>query len=100
MTQWATVQQVADAIRVSADDPRLVQIVGGVNCYLDALPLRDSPAVPEALKVLSGSRMSGYLFDAPDSFAGRGFAQAYRNSGAGELLRRYVSRRAPAITAE
>lgn len=55
-------------------------------------------AAPEAVLNEAVVRLAGYLYDSPTSSSGRGFANALRNSGAGQVLLPYRVHRAGATT--
>ena len=90
-----TTEYVATAIRGNATDPRLIQLVAQVNAYIGALPLQDR--LPEEVGNMAATQMVAYLYDAPSAYEFTRYGDAYRNSGAASILKRYTIRRAAAL---
>ena len=53
-----------------------------------------APDAPSDVQDEASIRFAAYLYDAPTSASGHGFAAAWRNSGAQSLLSRWTVRRA------
>lgn len=86
MAAPATIAEIAAAIRVDSTDPRLQGLSDAVDLYITGRLGADAARVPAAVKKEAFIRVVGYLYDAPESAAGRGWANAWLNSGAAALV--------------
>lgn len=68
--------------------------------YAGAALAEVAPTAPAALQDQATIRLCGYLFEAPASAAGAGYANALRNSGALSIVSRHIARRAVTITGD
>ena len=92
-----TIGQLAAALRLTDGsepvEPQLSilnRLMGVAEAHVDLL----APDAPVAVKAEAVIRMVGYMFDAPPAPGGDRYANAWRNSGAGALVARWVVRRA------
>ena len=82
---------LAEAIRADTATAARLRLV------VVAAVLKYAPEAPEAIRDEAGTRLAGYLLDAPPAAPGDGYANALRNSGAEALLAPWRIRRAGAI---
>lgn len=93
-----TVAQLGDALGVPKDSEGALSTEDSAElqrllAYATALITAEAPEAPEAYKDLATQALVGYLYDRPTSERGTGYANAWINSGAANILKRYVQRR-------
>ena len=90
--------QLAAALRLGDGENAPTEPVAGILSRLlgvsQAFVQIAAPEAPEAIADEATTRMSAYLFDAPTAASGDRYAAAWRNSGAENLVSRFVVRRA------
>jgi len=84
-----TVTEVADAIRVEADNDKEIAQVERLLAYATEAILTHAPVAPPVVANEAAIRLIGYLYDQPQGQAGTAFANAMRNSGAAAILQLY-----------
>ncbi|MCY4064262.1 MAG: hypothetical protein OXG53_17965 [Chloroflexi bacterium] len=84
-----TVSEVADAIRIVADNEKELAQVERLLAYAKEAILTHAPVAPPVVANEAAIRLIGYLYDQPQGQAGTAFANAMRNSGAAAILQLY-----------
>ena len=84
----ATNAELAAALRIAADDPRLTTLSPALDAWLDTR-INNSP-VPDAVKKEAFIRLVAYIYDMPESAGSMGWARPFVNSGAAALLSDYL----------
>ena len=95
-----TLGQLAAALRLTdGSDPVEPQlsILTRLKGVADAHVEKVAPDAPDTIKDEATIRMCGYMYDAPPAAGGDRYANAWRNSGAGALVARWVVRRAEPV---
>ena len=93
-----TVTQLAAALRIGDGstapvEPQLSilnRLLGVGEALVDLL----APSAPDAIKDEATIRVAAYLYDQPTAAQGNRYANAWRSSGAGALVARWVVERA------
>lgn len=98
MALTVTVAQLADALGTPKDDAGAISSEDSAEltrllAYANALITAEAPEAPDAYKDLATQALVGYLYDRPTSERGTGYANAWTNSGASAILKRYIQRR-------
>ena len=93
-----TVAQLGDALGVPTDANGALSAEDSAELqrlldYASALITAEAQEAPVAFKDLATQALVGYLYDRPTSERGAGYANAWTNSGAANILKRYVQRR-------
>ena len=93
-----TVAQLGDALGVPKDSAGALSTEDSAELqrlldYATALITAEAMEAPDAYKDLATQALVGYLYDRPTSERGTGYANAWINSGAANILKRYVQRR-------
>ena len=93
-----TVAQLAGALRlgdgVAAPAEPVLGILTRLMTVGNELVGEAAPDAPAAVKEEAVIRFAGYVYDMPPAARNDGYANAWRNSGAGSLVARWVERRA------
>lgn len=85
------------ALRLTDTDAATTAIVTRLLGTATSLVLEHAPDAPDAVHNEAVVRLAGYLYDAPTSGPGAGYAHAWRNSGAQSMTAPWTSRRAGAV---
>ena len=93
MAVTLTVAQLAEAIRLGSTAEETAQATR-LLATATAAVTRHAPDAPDAIQNEAAVRVAGYLYDAPQSARGAGYADFLRNSGALALLLPYRIHRA------
>ena len=93
MAVTLTPAELAAALRLLGSDEEIAQVTR-LLAYTSERVLKHAPAAPDATANEAVIRMAGYLFDQPYAPAGARYANALRNSGAGNILLPYRIHRA------
>lgn len=93
-----TVAQLGDVLGVPTDANGALSAEDSAELqrlldYAEALITAEARDAPDAFKDLATQALVGYLYDRPTSERGTGYANAWVNSGAANILKRYVQRR-------
>ena len=94
-----TLGQLATALRITTDATETVpEPENGILVRIQAWATDEivgrAPAAPDNAKDSALIVLAGYVFDRPISERGTAYANAWENSGASDMLRRYIQRRA------
>ena len=94
-----TLGQLATALRITTDPTDTVPepengILTRIQAWATDEIVGRAPAAPDNAKDSALIVLAGYVFDRPISERGTAFANAWENSGASDMLRRYIQRRA------
>ena len=94
----ATNAELAAALRIDADDPRLTTLSPALSDWLDTR-INNSP-VPATVKKEAFIRLVAYIYDMPESAGSMGWARPFVNSGAAALLSDYLIQGAAILSAD
>ena len=94
----ATNAELAAALRIAADDPRLTTLSPALSDWLDTR-INNSP-VPATVKKEAFIRLVAYIYDMPESAGSMGWARPFVNSGAAALLSDYLIQGAAILSAD
>ena len=92
MAAPATDAEIAAALRIAADDPRLATLSPALSDWLDARV--GTAPVPATVKKQAFIMLLGYIYDQPESSGGAGWSRMYINSGCAGLLAPYLAQTA------
>lgn len=99
-----TVAQLAGALRLgdgtTAPAEPILSELTRLDGVADAFIELRAPGAPDAVKDEAKVRFVGYLYDQPTVSQGDRYANAWRNSGAGALVSRWVVKRSAATERE
>lgn len=84
-----TVEQLRDALRVGDTTEETAEVTR-LLATATALVEDKAPTAPEGLRDEAAIRIAAHLYDKPNYEPGAGYAQLFRNSGAGDLLSRWI----------
>ena len=88
-----TLVQLGAALRITDGSTEPLEPIRSIlSRYLgvaEALVEQQAASAPEAVQDEAVIRMAGYLYDSPTASPGKGFADAFTNSGAAALLSRW-----------
>lgn len=93
------VKKLAVNLRISTDETQLVQqpynniLTAILNWAIETIDA-NAPTATEASKDLAVYQLCGYIYDKPASARGEAYSNAWTNSGAADILRRFIQRRA------
>ena len=88
-----TAQELAAALRLG-DSPEELAQATRLLAYATEAVEKHAPEAPETVQNEAAIRIAGYLYDAPMSSRGAGYAAVLRNSGAAGILLPYRVHRA------
>ena len=94
-----TLGQLATALRITTDATETVQepengILTRIQAWATDEIVGRAPAAPDNAKDAALIVLAGYVYDRPIAERGGAYANAWENSGASDMLRRYIQRRA------
>lgn len=100
-----TVGKLAQALRIQTDATADVAephktILTDLLAWAEAEVSASAPRAPEVHSDQAIIVMCGYVYDSPSARRGESYANAWSNSGASTILRRYVQRRAVVLDGE
>lgn len=98
MAAPATDAEIAAALRIAADDPRLATLSPALSDWLDSR-IGLSP-VPATVKKEAFIRLVAYIYDMPESAGSAGWSRPFVNSGSAALLAPYLIQGASILTAD
>ena len=99
MAVTLTPAELAAALRLLGTDEETAQVTRLLD-YATERVEKHAPEAPDVAQNEAVIRLAGYLFDMPFAPAGARFANALRNSGAGNMLLPYRIHRAGSTAAE
>lgn len=98
MAAPATDAEIAAALRIAADDPRLATLSPALSDWLDGR-IGTSP-IPATIRKEGFIRLIAYIYDMPESAGSAGWSRPFINSGAAALFAPYMLQTASILDAD